>query len=71
VRPHPALAVSRFGPTQAIVWGSLLGFVTVPVVGLLGDRSGRRPIYIALTALTIVLAFPLMFMITSCSTVAL
>jgi MHS family metabolite:H+ symporter-like MFS transporter len=56
--------VSRFGPTQAIVRVSLLGFVTVPVVGLLGDRFGRRPIYIALTALTaptIVLAFPPMF----------
>ena len=36
-----ALAVSKSVPTQAIVWGSLLGFVTVPVVGLLGDRFGR------------------------------
>ena len=36
-------------PTQAIVWGSLLGFVTVPIVGLLGDRFGRRPVYIVLT----------------------
>ena len=31
------------------MWGSLLGFVTVPVVGLLGDRFGRRPVYMALT----------------------
>ena len=33
-----------------IVYGSLVGFATVPVVGLLGDRFGRRPIYMALTA---------------------
>ena len=66
-----ALAVNRSVPTQAIVWGSLLGFVTVPVVGLLGDRFGRRPIYMALSALTIVAAFPLMLMITSGNTLLL
>jgi MHS family metabolite:H+ symporter-like MFS transporter len=60
-----ALMVAKTVPTQAIVWGSLLGFVTVPVVGLLGDRFGRRPVYIALTLLTIAFAFPMMWMITS------
>ena len=60
-----ALMVAKTVPTQAIVWGSLLGFATVPVVGLLGDRFGRRPIYIALTLLTIAFAFPMMWMITS------
>jgi MFS transporter, MHS family, metabolite:H+ symporter len=58
-------------PTDAILYGSLLGFATVPVVGILGDRFGRRPMYIALSVLTVVLAFPLMLMITSGSTVAL
>jgi MFS transporter, MHS family, metabolite:H+ symporter len=65
------LHVERAVPTDAIVYGSLLGFVTVPVVGLLGDRFGRRPMYVALSVLTVVLAFPLMLMITSGSTVAL
>ncbi|MHA6623744.1 MFS transporter [Pseudonocardia sp. DLS-67] len=65
------LLVDRSVPTDAIVYGSLLGFVTVPIVGLLGDRFGRRPMYIALSALTAVLAFPLLLMITSGSTVAL
>ena len=60
-----ALLVAKTVPTQAIVWGSLLGFVTVPVVGLLGDRFGRRPVYIALTLLTMAFAFPMMWMITS------
>jgi MHS family metabolite:H+ symporter-like MFS transporter len=65
------LLVDRSVPTDAIVYGSLLGFATVPVVGLLGDRFGRRPVYTALSVLTVVLAFPLMLMITSGSTVAL
>ncbi|MCA2220423.1 MFS transporter [Nonomuraea aurantiaca] len=65
------LLVDRSIPTSAIVYGSLLGFVTVPVVGLLGDRFGRRPMYIAVTLLTIAFAFPMMLMIISGSTAAL
>jgi MHS family metabolite:H+ symporter-like MFS transporter len=65
------LLIDRSVPTDAIVYGSLLGFATVPVVGMLGDRFGRRPMYVALSAMTVVLAFPLMLMITSGSTVAL
>lgn len=62
------LAVERSVPTDAIVYGSLAGFATVPLIGLLGDRFGRRPVYLALTVLTIVLAFPLMLLIASGST---
>jgi MFS transporter, MHS family, metabolite:H+ symporter len=62
------LAVGRSVPTDAIVYGSLLGFATVPLVGLLGDRFGRRPLYLALTLLTIAVAFPVMMLITSGST---
>ena len=59
------LAVGRSVPTDAIVYGSLLGFVTVPLVGRLGDRFGRRALYLALTTLTAVVAFPVMLLITS------
>ncbi|MEV7422089.1 MULTISPECIES: MFS transporter [unclassified Streptomyces] len=65
------LHADRAVPTDAIVYGSLLGFLTVPLVGLLGDRFGRRPMYIALTLLTMALAFPMMLLITSGSTSAL
>ncbi|MET4926015.1 MFS transporter [Streptomyces sp. PSRA5] len=65
------LDAGRAVPTDAILYGSLVGFVTVPVVGLLGDRFGRRPIYVALTLLTMVLAFPMMLLITSGNTSAL
>ena len=65
------LLVDKTVPTSAIMYGSIVGFVTVPLVGLLGDRIGRRPMYIALSLLTIVLAFPLLLMIASGSTPAL
>ncbi|TPQ18836.1 MFS transporter [Streptomyces sporangiiformans] len=58
-------------PTSAIVYGSLLGFATVPLIGLLGDRFGRRPMYIGLSLLTIAFAFPMMLLVTSDSTFAL
>ncbi|MFI5677416.1 MFS transporter [Streptomyces cellulosae] len=62
------LAVGRSVPTDAILYGSLLGFATVPVIGLLGDRFGRRVVYLVLTALTVLIAFPVMLLITSGST---
>lgn len=65
------LAAGRSVPTDAILYGSLLGFLTVPAVGMLGDRFGRRTMYVVLTVLTIVLAFPVMLLITSESTPAL
>ncbi|MER8001880.1 MFS transporter [Streptomyces sp. NPDC095613] len=65
------LGVDKSVPTDAIVYGSLLGFAVVPLVGMLGDRFGRRPMYIALTLLTMVLAFPMMLLITSGSTIGL
>jgi MHS family metabolite:H+ symporter-like MFS transporter len=43
----------------------------VPIVGLLGDRFGRRPIYMALTAISAVLAFPLISLVQQGNTVAL
>ncbi|GAA2232524.1 MFS transporter [Promicromonospora sukumoe] len=66
-----SLAMDRALPTEAIMWGSIAGFVTVPLVGMLGDRFGRRAIYTALSLLTIAFAFPMMLMITSGSTAAL
>ncbi|MFF7307329.1 MFS transporter [Streptomyces sp. NPDC008137] len=65
------LAAERSVPTDAIVYGSLLGFLTVPAIGMLGDRFGRRRMYLALTSLTVLTAFPLMMLITSGSTPAL
>lgn len=62
------LLVDKTVGTTAIVYGSLLGFITIPVIGLLGDRFGRRPLYLALSALTALFAIPMMLMITSGNT---
>lgn len=59
------LMMNKSVATSAIMYGSLVGFVTIPIVGWLGDRYGRRLIYIVLTTLTAVLAFPLMIGVTS------
>ncbi|WP_430788059.1 MFS transporter [Actinoplanes sp. G11-F43] len=65
------MAVNRSVPTTAIVWGSLLGFATVPLVGMLGDRVGRRPVYIGLTVATMIFAVPMMLLITGGGTLGL
>lgn len=49
--------------TTAIAIGSLLGFATIPLVGMLGDRFGRRPVYTAVTVLAMLVAVPGMLLI--------
>ncbi|MGZ3357662.1 MAG: MFS transporter, partial [Isosphaeraceae bacterium] len=56
------LLVDKSVGTSAIVYGSLLGFLTIPVMGLLGDRFGRKPLYMVLSALTALFAIPMMLM---------
>lgn len=65
------LAMDRALATEAIMWGSIIGFATVPVIGMLGDRFGRRSMYTALSLITIVFAFPMMLLITSGTTAGL
>ncbi|MFC7343539.1 MFS transporter [Saccharopolyspora griseoalba] len=65
------LMIERSVPTNAVVYGSVLGFATVPLVGMLGDRFGRRPVYLALSLLTAVLAVPMMATIATGNTIAL
>jgi MHS family metabolite:H+ symporter-like MFS transporter len=59
------LLVDKSVGTTAIVYGSLLGFITIPVMGLMGDRFGRKPLYLVLSALTALFAIPMMMMVTS------
>ena len=51
--------------TTAIMIGSIIGFATIPLIGILGDRFGRRPLYLVLSALTALFAIPMMLMVTS------
>jgi MHS family metabolite:H+ symporter-like MFS transporter len=51
--------------TTAIMYGSILGFATIPLIGILGDRFGRKPLYLTLSTLTALFAIPMMMMVTS------
>lgn len=62
------LLVDKSVGTTAIVYGSLLGFITIPIMGMLGDRFGRKPLYLVLSALTALFAVPMMMMVTSGNT---
>lgn len=65
------LAMDRALATEAIMWGSIAGFATVPLIGMLGDRFGRRSMYTALSLITIAFAFPMMLLVTSGTTTGL
>jgi len=64
------LLLDRSIATNALLISSAVGFATVPLVGLISDRVGRRPVYMALTIVSGILAFPLMHLIAQGHTVA-
>lgn len=51
--------------TTAIAIGSLVGFATIPLVGMLGDRFGRKPVYTAVTVLAMLVSVPGMLLVTT------
>jgi MFS transporter, MHS family, metabolite:H+ symporter len=57
------LGRSKTVPTNAILISSAVGFLTVPLVGWLSDRYGRRPLYVAFLAASALLAIPGMALI--------
>jgi len=60
-----SLTVDKAVGTTAILIGSLFGFLTVPLLGVLSDRFGRRPMYILFSTLAMLWAVPMMLMISS------
>ncbi|HEX7351313.1 MFS transporter [Brachybacterium sp.] len=51
--------------TEVVIISSLVAFVTVPVIGLLGDRYGRKTMYTIMSAVGVVVAIPCMLLIVS------
>lgn len=49
--------------TTALIIASLIGFITIPLIGRLIDRIGRKPVYIALSGLQVLFAFPALYLI--------
>ncbi|WOF23357.1 MFS transporter [Microbacterium betulae] len=59
------LAMERGVGPEIVIISSLFGFLTIPLVGLLGDRFGRRRMYIVMTSLSLALVIPSMLAIDS------
>ena len=65
VKAFLAASALRFGQSgnsgmvqTYVIYSSILGFLTVPLVGMLGDRFGRRTVYRAITAIGMVVIVP-------------
>ncbi|WP_295841764.1 MFS transporter [uncultured Microbacterium sp.] len=59
------LAISKEVGPEIVIVSSLIGFLTIPLVGFLGDKFGRRRMYIVMSALSLVLIVPTLLMINS------
>ena len=57
--------------TDANIISSLVSFITIPVVGYLGDKFGRRKIYMILSLAMAVYSIPMMMLINSKNVVLL
>lgn len=49
--------------TTALIIASVIGYITIPLIGLLIDKIGRKIVYIVLSAIQALFAFPAMYMI--------
>ncbi|TNV23060.1 MHS family MFS transporter [Buttiauxella sp. B2] len=50
-------------PTDALMISSVIGFITIPFLGWLSDKIGRRIPYIIMSISSIILAYPMLSMI--------
>ncbi|MCI1932856.1 MAG: MFS transporter [Ancrocorticia sp.] len=59
------LAMQKSVATEMVMISSLVAFITVPVIGWLGDKVGRKRMYTIMTSITLVLIIPTMMGIAS------
>ena len=59
------LALQKSLSANVVIVSSLVGFLTIPLVGWLGDRFGRRRMYIIVTSAALVVIVPTMLAIDS------
>lgn len=50
-------------PTDALMISSVIGFITIPLLGWISDKMGRRVPYIIVNISAIILAYPMLSMI--------
>lgn len=51
--------------TNVVIFSSLCGFATVPIVGALSDKFGRKTMYIIMSSISLALVFPMIDMIST------
>lgn len=56
------LAMEKTVATEGYILTSLVAFVTIPLVGWLGDKIGRRKMYMFLSLATAIYAIPMMLL---------
>lgn len=59
------LALQKSVSANAVIVSSLVGFLTIPLIGWLGDRFGRRRMYIIVMSAALVVVVPAMIAIDS------
>lgn len=59
------LALQKSVSANAVIVSSIVGFLTIPTIGWLGDRFGRRRMYIIVMAAALVVIVPTMLAIDS------
>ncbi|MEI7366231.1 MFS transporter [Pectobacterium colocasium] len=57
------LLFEKYIPTDALMISSIIGFITIPLLGWLSDKVGRRIPYIILNISAILLAYPMLSLI--------
>ena len=65
------LAVSRTSILNVVLIASAVQFVVIPLFGLLSDRVGRRPVYLAGAGGMALYAFPFFWMVNSGDTIVI
>ncbi|MFC6169601.1 MFS transporter [Loigolactobacillus jiayinensis] len=65
------LSVQKTVTTDANIIASLVSFITIPLVGYLGDKIGRRKMYMILSGAMVIYAIPMLLMIQTKNTVLL
>ena len=53
----------------ALVFGCAVGAVLIPIVGKISDRSGRKPVYLIVTAVCAIVPFPFFWLLDTRNTV--
>ncbi len=60
-----SLMLDKSIPTDALMISSVLGFLTIPLLGWISDRVGRRMPYIIVNISAILLAWPMLSLLTN------